>query len=222
MSSGLEWDGRSGPVLSDLNLMLFQSRDAAAYAIAKPLKHAPDTRWQYSSGTTNIISRIIRDAVGGTLDDYVAFTREALFDGIGMQSAIIEPDAAGNLVGSAYMYATARDWARFGLLYLQDGTWEGERILPESWVAYSATAGSTAPRGQYGAHFWTNGWDTMDDNARPFPRLPADTFYASGDRGQRVVIIPSRRLVIVRLGWSKSGAWDMESFVGDVLSAFPD
>jgi hypothetical protein len=131
MSSGLEFGEIYEDPRSDVCLMLFSVRDAAAYAADKPLETGPGGKWYYSSGTTNIISRIVRDSVGGTQADYFAFPRRALFDRIGMRSAIIEPDPSGTFVGSSYMYATARDWARFGLLYLQDGVWEGERILPE-------------------------------------------------------------------------------------------
>lgn len=223
MSSGLEFDERSGPVVSDVNQMLLRHHDVAAYAIAKSLQHAPDSHWHYSSGTTNIISRIIRDSVGGTAADYFTFPRKALFDRLGMQSAIIEPDASGTFVGSSFMYATARDWARFGLLYLQDGIWEDERILPRGWVSYSTTPTPAAPLGRYGAHFWTNGGEAASGNARPFRNLPADTFYAAGYEGQYVVIIPSRKLVVVRLGQTrKFGAWDMESFVSGVISAISD
>lgn len=223
MSSGLEFDETSGPVVSDVNRMLLRRRDAAAFATAKSLRHPPGTHWHYSSGTTNIISRVIRDSVGGTAADYLAFPRKALFDRIGMRNAIIEPDASRTFVGSSFMYATARDWARFGLLYLQDGVWEGERILPTGWVSYSTTPTPTAPRGRYGAHFWTNGGEAASGNARPFRNLPADTFYAAGYEEQYVVIIPSRKLVIVRLGQTKRFAsWDMESFVSDVISAISD
>ncbi len=220
MSSGLDSDERSGPVVSDVNRMLLRSRDAAAYAVARPLRYEPGSYWHYSSGTTNIISRIIRDRVGGTVADYHVFPRKALFDRIGMTSAVMEVDAAGTFVASSFMYATARDWARFGQLYLQDGVWDGEQILPSGWVSYSATPTKTAPRGQYGAHFWTNGGTGIANTARQFPRLPADLFYASGYEGQNVVVIPSRNLVIVRLGMTKKfKAWDMESFIADILMA---
>ncbi len=218
MSSGLEFDERSGPFVSDVNRMLLRSRDAAAYALAKPLKHEPGKHWQYSSGTTNIISRIIRNSVGGSEADYHAFPRKALFDKIGMTGAVMEVDVSGTFVGSSFTYATARDWARFGQLYLQDGVWEGERILPEGWVSYSARPASAAPLGRYGAHFWTNGNGFSPGKQRPFPKLPIDAFFASGYGGQYVVIVPSRKLVVVRLGLNRIGnAWDMQSFVADVI-----
>lgn len=132
MSSGLRFNEDEGNPLGDL----FGQADAAVYAANQPLEAAPNTKWQYSSGTTNIISGIIRNAIGSDTD-YLGFPRRALFDRLGMKSAVIEPDASGTLVCSSFMYATARDWARFGLLYLQDGVWEGQRILPEGWVQYS-------------------------------------------------------------------------------------
>ena len=220
MSSGLKFDDRTGPVVSDVNRMLFRSRDAAAYAVAKPLRSPPDSAFQYSNGTTNIISRILRDTIGGSLEDYYAFPRKALFERIGMRSTVLEPDAAGTLVCSSFVYATARDWLRFGLLYLQDGLWGGERILPVGWVTYSSTPSATDLQGSYGAHFRTNGHHTTPDHKRPLPQLPGDTFYAAGYEGQNVVIIPSYKLVVVRLGQTRGdGRWDMGSFVADVLSA---
>ncbi len=220
MSSGLKFDDRTGPVLSDVNRMLFRSRDAAAYAVVKPLANPPDSVCQYSNGTTNIISRILRDTIGGSLEDYLAFPRTALFDKIGMHSAVLEPDASGTLVCSSFVYASARDWMRFGLLYLQDGLWEGERILPKGWVCYSSTPSKTDPQGSYGAHFRTNGHPSTPAHERPLPQLPGDTYHAAGYEGQNVVIIPSHELVVVRLGQTRQdGRWNMASFVAGVLSA---
>ena len=220
MSSGLAFCEWSGPVVSDVNRMLLRSRDAAGYALNKPLHYEPGSYWRYSSGTTNIISRLIRNSVGGSAADYHAFPRKFLFDKIGMTSAIMEVDASGTFVGSSFMYANARDWARFGLLYLRDGVWEGERILPPGWVSYSSTPSPTAPEGRYGAHFWTNGKTGTEVRARSLKGLPADTFFASGYEGQFVVIIPSRKLVVVRLGQTQNRkAWDMESFVSEILAA---
>ncbi|MCK5121321.1 MAG: serine hydrolase, partial [Methylococcales bacterium] len=220
MSSGLEFDETVGADVTDLSEMLFLRRDAAAFAIDKPLIHPPDTHWQYSSGTTNIISRIAREASGGSTADVVTFLRNELFIPLGLQKAIIEPDSSGNLIGSSYMYATARDWAKFGQLYLQDGIWEGKRLLPEGWVKYSSTPTLAAPKGQYGAHFWTNGGINSTSENRPFPSLPGDLYYADGYKGQRVVIIPSHQLVIVRLGWSDAATpQQMKTMVAEILNA---
>ena len=221
MSSGLEFDERAGPFVSDVNRMLLRSRDASAYALAKQLRYDPGSRWQYSSGTTNIISRIIRNSFGGRTADYHAFPRKALFDKIGMTGAVMEVDASGTFVASSFMYATARDWASFGLLYLQDGVWDGERILPPGWVDYTRRPSSTAPSGKYGAHFWTNGTPEMDDRLRPFRNLPADTYFASGYEGQNIVIVPSRDLVVVRLGMTRQRiTWGMAAFIAEILAAF--
>jgi CubicO group peptidase (beta-lactamase class C family) len=140
-----------------------------------------------------------------------------------MTSAAIEPDPSGTFVGSSYSYATARDWARFGLLYLRDGVWDGARLLPEGWVDYSRTPASAAPHGEYGAHFWLNAGVPERGVARPDARAPADLFYASGHEGQVVAIVPSRDLVIVRLGLTPGdGRYDLDGFVAEVIAAFAE
>jgi CubicO group peptidase (beta-lactamase class C family) len=127
------------------------------------------------------------------------------------------------------MYATARDWARFGLLYLQDGVWEGERILPEGWVDYSRKPTSGSPSGVYGAHFWLNPTRTPDESTGSARadlsarKLPSDLYQCLGHEGQSVTIIPSRNTVIVRLGLTHDPkAWDLDSFIADVLEAVPE
>jgi len=218
MSSGLEFDESAGAAVTDLSEMLFLSRDAAGFAIDKPLIHQPDTHWQYASGTSNIISRIVRETSGGATADVVKLLNNELFSPLGITTAIIEPDTSGNLIGSSYMYATARDWARFGQLYLQDGIWQGKRLLPEGWVKYSSTPTLAAPKGQYAAHFWSNGGIASSQQSRPFPSLPGDLYYAAGYKGQRVIIIPSHQLVIVRLGWTDGASpQKMESMVSAIL-----
>ena len=226
-SSGLRWSEtyEASPFESDVIAMLFGAghRDMPAYAAAKPLEHPPGTHWSYSSGTTLIVSDILRRAVGGTDADYHAFQRKALFERIGMKSAVVEPDAAGTFVGSSYSYATARDWARFGLFFLRDGTWDGARILPEGWVDYSRTPAPAAPAGEYGAHFWLNAGVPDRGIARPDARAPADLFFASGHEGQVVAIVPSRDLVIVRLGLTPGdGRYDLKGFVAEVIAAFAE
>ncbi len=220
MSSGLAFTENYTNPLQDVTRMLFGSGDVAAYAAGKPLKALPGSRWSYASGTTNILTRIARQTVGGTDAEYFAFPRHALFDRIGMHSAIIEPDAAGTFVGSSFMYATARDWARFGLLYLQDGVWKGERILPEGWVKYSVTPAPPAQGREYGAHFWLKIPSPFNSTKSPPPSLPADTFHMIGHEGQFVTIVPSRQLVVVRLGLTRQeGGWDHESFIAQIVEA---
>lgn len=219
MSSGLAFGEDYGGPLADPARMIFESPNAAAYAAMKPLEVDPDTKFYYSSGTSNIVSRIVRDTFEGNRADYFAFPRRALFNRIGMRSAVIEPDASGTFVGSSLMLATARDWARFGLLYLRDGVWEGERILPEGWITYSATPTPTSHNGRYGAHFWLNAGEPGNEKNRRYPKWPADLFSANGYQGQTVKVIPSRQLVIVRLGMTKTGSTGIGSLVTGVLKA---
>ena len=221
MSGGLEFNEAYAP-FSDAVNMFYDSYDFAAYAAQKSLEASPDTKFHYSSGTANIISRMVRQIAEAEYPNYYTFIYQELFAKIGMHSAKFEPDPSGTFVGSSYVFATARDWARFGLLYLQDGVWEGDRLLPEGWVAYTTTPTPPAPRGEYGALFWLNAGPADNPKNRPWPSVPADAYWASGFQEQRVVVIPSRHLVLVRLGnCSYSGAWDDEKFITAVLAALP-
>lgn len=218
MSSGLEFTEDYGDLSTGVTQMLYNTSDMAAYAASEPLYAPPDTVWYYSSGTANILSRIIRDTIGGDITDYWAFPQEALFHRIGVNSAIIEPDGSGTFVGSSYMYTNARDWARFGLLFLQDGVWNGERILPEGWVDYSRTP-TPLSMGQYGGMWWLNAGQAGNPETKEWPDQPEDIFYASGHDGQDVVIFPSQNMVVVRLSVSRDGAWDMAEFLADIMAA---
>ena len=221
MSSGLEFNEAYAP-FSDAVSMFYDSFDFAAYAAQKPLDADPDTIWNYSSGTANIIARIVRRAVEEEYGSYYRFIYEEFFDKIGMHSALFEPDPSGTFVGSSYVFATARDWARFGMLYLQDGVWENERLFPKGWVNYTTTATPKAPQGEYGAMFWLNKGSATNPNDRRWPSVPRDAYSAEGFQEQRVIIIPSRKLVLVRLGnCSYSDAWDDEKFIADILAALP-
>lgn len=209
MNSGLEFTELCEDPLADCPQMLFNTKNMAIYGESKPLIKEPGSDWDYASGTTNILSGIIRDTVGETDLDYLTFPHRALFDRLGMSTAVIETDSANNFVSSSYMYATARDWARFGLLYAQDGIWEGDRILPEGWVEFSRTSAIVANE-RYGAHFW------LIKNYPQQKQLPEDLFLADGYQGQSVIIIPSRKLVLVRLG--KDG-WEKRKAVEQLLTA---
>ncbi|HNY64823.1 MAG TPA: serine hydrolase [Deltaproteobacteria bacterium] len=223
MSSGLMFDEDYQDPCSDVARMLFAEADAGGYAASKGLMNAPDTRWKYSSGTTNIISRIVRRAAGESLPDFFLFPRRALFDPIGMTSAVMEPDPTGTFVGSSFMYATPRDWARLGLLCLNDGVWNGVRILPEGWMKYCTTPTPGARQGKYGAQFWLNAGSPGHPEDRWMPRVPPDMCAMRGFEGQYVTIIPSKRLVVVRMGLSANEeSWDQESFLADILAALPD
>lgn len=216
MRSGLRFDEDMTDPLADVMHMLLGVADMAAYATSRELEAAPGTKWLYSSGTSNIIARIMRNALK---DDsaYLTFPRRALFDRIGMTGAVLETDAAGTFVGSSFMYATAHDWARFGVLYLQDGVWDVQRILPEGWVAYTRSPAPGDPRGRYGAHFWL---DVPDEYRTTEGSLPNDAFHAVGHEGQFVTIVPSCEAVIVRLGLTRyPDAWNHAAFVREVLAA---
>ena len=218
MSSGLRFNESAANPVSDVTVMLLHRPDAGRYAADQPLAAAPGTVWQYSSGTSNIVSRVIRTVFD---DDraYLAFPRRALFDRIGMRHAVLEADDGGTFVGSSFMYATARDWARLGQLFVQDGVWDGERILPEGWVSYTRTPAPADPAKHYGAHVWLRVADQYSGDAV----LPADAFHAAGHAGQFVTMIPSARLVVVRLGLTRyPDAWDQTAFVRDVLKAIGD
>jgi len=170
MSSGLKW-GEIYTGLSDVTRMLSLEADMFQH--------------------TNIVAGLIKKQFA-SLEDYWTFPHTALFDKIGMHSAVMEPDAAGTFVGSSYCYATPRDWAKFGQLYLNDGLWEGERILPAGWVEYTYTPAKASENG-YGAFFWLNQDGEMAD-------VPKNTYSCQGFQGQRVFILPSQNLVVVRMG----------------------
>ena len=221
MTSGLAFEERYG-AFADATSMLFLSRSASAYAERSRLAFAPGSVFSYSSGSSNLLSGILRATFGGDTAAYHRFPGEALFERVGMRSALVETDAAGTFVGSSFAYATARDWARFGLLHAQDGVWQGERVLPEGWAAYVRRPTGPAPQGSYGAHWWLNAGTPGAPHERPFPSLPADLYYASGYEGQSVVVLPSHELVVVRLGQSEpEEAFDLERFLAGVLAAFP-
>jgi CubicO group peptidase (beta-lactamase class C family) len=221
MSSGLEFEEIYTP-LRDAARMLYTSTDFAAYAADKPLADRPGGHWHYSSGTANIVAGIVRRSVEKQTKRYYGFLYRELFHRIGMYSVVMEPDPSGTFVGSTYIWATARDWARFGLLYLQDGVWEGHRILPAGWAAYTVSPAPAAPRGQYGALFWLNAGPASDPSRRLWPRAPRDAFAAQGFRDQKLFIIPSRELILVRFGaTSDPSAWDSDAFIADILAALP-
>ena len=195
--------------------MLFNKADMAGYTASLPLKVAPGSEFYYSSGNSNILSGIVRSIVGEK--NYHAFPYTHLFYKIGMYHTLLEPDASGTFVGSSFVQASARDYARFGLLYLNDGVVNGERILPEGWVKRTITPVPVNKLKNYGYQFWLNGLDPADLSKREFPSAPPDLFYADGFGGQRIYIIPSLQLVVVRMGLNK---FDENQFLKKLLKAF--
>jgi CubicO group peptidase (beta-lactamase class C family) len=211
MQSGLQWNEDYGN-RSDVTFMLYCENDFAQFTYNQPLRFPTGSKWYYSSGSANIISHLIRKSLNNDTE-YYTFPYSRLFNKIGMPDAVFEVDASGNQVGSSYIYATARDYARFGLLYLQDGIFNGERILPEGWVNYCTTPASDS-KGGYGSLFWLN-------KAKYFPSAPDDMYSCNGHDGQHIFIIPSKELIVVMLGYSPKPdhVMNFDALLGDILKA---
>jgi CubicO group peptidase (beta-lactamase class C family) len=208
MSSGLQWD-ESYFSWSPVVEMVYTQAKMSDYASSLPLEYKPGEKWEYSSGTTNILFDIIKNATG---KNYHAFIYERLFHKIGMSRTVIELDGSGGFVGSTFGWATPRDWARFGLLYLNEGRWQGEQIISKEWIKYSSTPSSQAPNGTYAAQFW-------HISAEAPQAIPSDLYYAHGFEGQRVIIIPSKELVIVRLGQTHFENFEWNDFIVSILAS---
>ena len=198
---GSSLEASLGSAFEPVNRMKFMEYEMAAYAESIPLATTPGTVWNYHDGNFLILAHLIRDAAGGNPADTLRFARHELFAPLGMRHVTLQLDGAGTVEGSSEMLASARDWARFGQLYLNDGVIGGKRILPEGWVNYSATATPNAWVG-IGAGFWTNQGDSFGAKFRVEHGWPRDAFFAKGTIGQYTIVIPSERLVIVRLGRS--------------------
>ena len=223
MTSGLEFGGSLdvglGDVVNPPTQMLYDGVDMGAAAAAAPAIAAPGTRFRYSNGDTQILSRIIRDLAGGDEAAALGFARSELFGPLGMRSAVLESDIAGSPVGSSGMWATPRDWARLGLLFARDGVVGGRRLLPSGWVEASVrpTPGSEAIG--YGAGVWTNRGGTAGGRLRIAAGMPEEAFLARGAFGQYVVVVPSRDLVVARFGHSHDPRNRMEQVAAIVAAA---
>lgn len=203
MQSGLAFEEDYDTARSDVNRMLFEAADAGSVGAKQPLAHEPGTFWYYSSGTTNLLSRTLRAILNDAAVDYHSYGRRRIFAPIGADSVVMEPDASGTFIASSFVYATARDWARLGLLYLNGGSWNGVQILPENWSAIVAEPAGASDR-QYGAQFWLN-LDGENGRARFFPGLPEEAYFFSGHEGQYVIVVPDLNAVIVRVGMTRGG-----------------
>lgn len=197
MQSGLDLEETYGDV-NDVTRMLFLEPDQAAFVAAKGLEAEPGTKFEYTTGSAVLLSRLWMNTFGN-LQEALTYPRRALFDRIGMRSAVMETDAVGTFSGGSLMYATARDWARFGLLLVNGGDWNGIQLLPEEFARMVST-GTALSGGRY-----TSGltWKVADqDGERParLEGLPEDMFWAQGHDGQTLAMIPSEGLVVVRLG----------------------
>jgi CubicO group peptidase (beta-lactamase class C family) len=192
--------------LDAVSRMLFTEPDMAGFAAQASLEQKPGSVWAYSSGNTLLAARLITDAVGGTEADVLNFARTTLFGPLGMHTAVVETDAAGTPVGSTFILASARDWARLGLLYLNDGVVAGHRVLPDGWVSYTRRPTLNT---DYGAGVSTNADAHGPAKGRIRAGMPEDAFFASGRLGQRIYILPSQRLVMVRFGVTQSADFDI-------------
>jgi CubicO group peptidase (beta-lactamase class C family) len=202
MASGLEFNEDYGDV-TDVTRMLYLEPDMADFAAAKPLVDKPGTVFHYSTGTAVMLSRLWQDAIGDPAEAR-AWPRQALFDPLGMRSAVLETDEHGTFVGGSYLYATAHDWARFGQFLLQDGVWNGNPILPPGFVAWMREP-SRASRVYGKGQMWIEApGDEDNPGAGVAAGLPADTRWMEGHDGQTVAIIPSMQLVVVRMGLTPS------------------
>ena len=210
MSSGQEWNENYGN-LSDVTVMLHKVGDFGLYTLKKPLEDSIGTVWNYSSGSPNVLCRVMKDYFE-TERDYYEYPYRKLFGPLGMSSAIFETDASGIFVGSSYVYATTRDYARFAMLYLNKGWWLGQQILPEGWTDYSSTP-AAASAGRYASYFWHNKAQDL------LPDVPTDCYYCRGHDGQRIFIIPSKDMAVVRLGYSPKGSFDFNLFMKNILNA---
>jgi CubicO group peptidase (beta-lactamase class C family) len=199
MSSGLNFNEDYGSV-TDITRMLYLEPDMAAFVRQQPLAQPVGTHFNYSSGSSVLLARLWQDAAPGAS---LAWPRQALFDPLGMRSAVMEADARGTFVGSSYLYATGRDWARFALLLLQDGQWLGQPLLPAGWVARMRTPSKAAPQDYTEGQMWLHG-PRAGTSAGQSPdagfQLPADTVWMNGHDGQSIALVPSRQLAVVRLG----------------------
>jgi len=214
MNSGLKWV-ENYFTISEATLMLMRSEDMFKYTVGRPLEFSPETNWNYSCGEVNLVSGLIRKAVG-TDEEYYQLAYTRLMHRIGMLNTMIETDAAGTFVCSSYCYGTTRDWARFGLLYLNDGIFEGDTVLPPGWVDFTRQEAPNS-NGNYAGTFWLQETDPLN----ALKDVPDDIFFADGFQGQRIYIIPSKKLVVVRMGYSLKN-FSVNDLLRDIISTLPE
>lgn len=209
MNSGIEWTEDYGDI-SEATKMLYENDDMVAFTKACGMEAKPGEHWEYSSGSSNLLSGLLRQRMD--YDTYLSFPTNELFNKIGATSFRIETDAAGNYVASSYAWATGRDWAKFGQLYLNNGStiYDGN-LFPKGWVDFTAEEANDS-EGQYGAQFWL---PTKEE----YPNAPEGMFFADGFQGQRIFIIPSHHVVIVRLGLSRFDQPDYDKMITEILEA---
>lgn len=220
MKSGLAISESYQP-WGDVVQMLYSAPSMADWAADHPLAHQPGSFWYYTSGGANILSEVTQGQFAAD-PEYWAYPKQSLFDPIGATSATMETDTSGTWVGSSYLWASVADWARFGQLMLADGKWGDKQVLPPGWLKLAATPALPTGDGHgYGAQTWLAGAkDGGECNANP--GVPTDTMTMDGHWGQVVAMIPSRKAVIVRMGWTvNEDNFDECKFISDVVATLP-
>ena len=221
MSAGLDWNEAAQGDNPDQGFGLFEVPDMAGYFAAKDVAAAPGTVFNYSTGESNLIARIVQEKVGGSLADYYQFIQRELFLPLSIHSAVVEFDTLGQPVGGAFHYLTTRDWARLGQLYLNGGEWFGKQIISTDWLTQTLTPSAANP--VYGYQLWLN------TDKGFWPQLPESTYAFRGFQGQVVMMIPDYDLVLVRTGvtFTNEGATStsdpagVEALALGVISALP-
>jgi len=222
--SGLDWkevyEDESNQMSSVLAMLYGEGhRDLVRFITSHPLRDPPGSSYAYSSGDTNLLSAVIGRPLSASYGEEYPFA--LLFEPLGMQSVVFERDARGVYIGSSYLYATPRDLARFGLFALDDGCWNGKRLLPEGWMAKSTTVSDpfrldpreNEAKDVEGWQWWLNQPVPEQGIPLPYPKLPEDSFFAEGHWGQTISVIPSLDMVVVRVADDRDGSFDLEKFL---------
>lgn len=210
MNSGLEWIEQYGTV-SDVTQGLFSEEDFVRFTFQKKQEDPIGEKWKYASGTTNLISGIIKREFE-EYQSYLNYPETALFSKLNLDSPIMETDEAGNYIMSSFLWASARDWATLGQLYLNNGEWNGEQLISKEYMEWSLQPAADSKG--YGAQIWLN----MDK--QKFPDAPEELYWFGGYNGQYVLMVPSKELVVVRLGQNKEAPFDMQAVLSEVLRRF--
>ncbi|MDA1290272.1 MAG: serine hydrolase [Proteobacteria bacterium] len=213
MTDGLAFSEEYNPG-DDATAMLFTEPSSSDFVMDKAALHAPGSRFNYSSGTANLLARIYFEKAGGNQGNYDAYM-ESIHQALAFQNAIFEVDASGVFMGSSYLYASARDWARIGQLMLNGGTINGARIMTEDWVSRATTPNTSENQRAYGYQWWLN----RGNEELRWSDMPADAYSAQGNRQQYLMVIPSLDLVIVRLGWT-AGGYPVNEIFSEIIRSY--
>jgi len=215
MSSGLRFDETYAPG-SDSIRMLFLDHSSVTTPLSMPIEHEPGTHFSYSSGTTNLIMQHLRHTLGDS-QALLDFWNDELRRPLGLANTTFEPDPEGLPVGSSYIYASGRDWARLGQLMLQAGQWNESTLIDAAWIDAATTPNKSTNERAYGYQFWLN----RGDDPLRWPNIPEDAYAMQGNRAQIVMIVPSRSAVLVRLGWT-AGQYDFDTRFSSLLARIVD